>query len=75
MFSNDGFGIALGWSDPSDSAYPGWRQRVQLETYYRLQLTESWQLSPDLQVLSRPSDPNAEDRPVWVLGLRLLTEF
>ena len=73
--SNDGFGIAIGWTDPSTVAYPGWRQRFQLETYYRLQLTESWQLSPDFQFLSRPSDPQAEDRPIYAFALRLLTEF
>jgi len=73
--ADDGFGIAVGWSRPSDSAYPGWRERLQLETYYRLQLTESLQLSPDFQVLSRPADPSAEDRPVYAFGLRLLTTF
>jgi len=73
--SDDGFGVAIGWSRPSSSAYPGWRERMQLETYYRLQLTESWQLSPDFQVLSRPSDPMAEDKPVFAFALRLLTTF
>ena len=73
--SDDGFGVAIGWSRPSSSAYPGWRERLQLETYYRLQLTESWQLSPDFQMLSRPSDPMAEDKPVFAFALRLLTTF
>ena len=73
--NDDGFGIAIGWSKPSSSAYPGWRERIQLETWYRLQLTETWQFSPDFQVLSRPSDPNAEDRPVCAFALRLLTTF
>ena len=73
--SNDGFGVGLGWTDPSSSAYPGWRQRFQLETYYRLQLTETWQLSPDFQFLSRPANPESEERPVYAFALRLLTEF
>jgi carbohydrate-selective porin OprB len=73
--SNDGFGIGFGWSKPSSSAYPGWRDNVQLETYYRLQLTESLQLSPDFQVLSHPSDPSAEDKPVYSFALRLMTRF
>jgi hypothetical protein len=73
--SNDGFGIGIGWTDPSSTAFPGWRQRFQLETYYRLQLTESWQLSPDFQFLSRPADPQSEERPIYAFALRLLTEF
>ncbi len=73
--NDDGFGIAVGWSKPSASAYPGWRERLQFESWYRLQLTETWQLSPDFQVLSRPSDPSAADRPVYAVALRLLTTF
>lgn len=71
---DDGFGIAVGWSKPSGTAYPGWRENIQFETYYRLQLTHTWQISPDFQIV-RPADPAAEDKPVFSFALRLLTTF
>ena len=71
---NDGFGIAIGWSDPSDEYYAGWRENLQLEAYYRCQITHSWQLSPDFQVV-RPSDPQASGSAVFSVALRLLTTF
>lgn len=71
---NDGFGIAIGWSAPSDEYYPGWRENLQLEAYYRCQVTHSWQLSPDFQVF-RPSDPQASGSAVFSFALRLLTTF
>lgn len=71
---NDGFGIAVGWSQPSERYYPGWRQNLQMETYYRLQLTHTWQLTPDFQI-ARPSNPQAEDAAVFSFALRLMTTF
>ena len=71
---NDGFGIAIGWSNPSEDYYEGWRENLQMEMYYRCQLTHSWQLSPDLQIF-RPSDPQASSAAVFSFALRLLTSF
>ncbi len=72
--TNDGFGAAIGWSQPSERYYVGWRQNLQFETYYRLQLTHSIQISPDFQIV-RPSDPAAESGAVFAFGLRILTSF
>ena len=44
-----------------------------IETYYRIQLTESMQLSPDLQIVLQPA--TGADRPVYVFGIRLKTQF
>jgi hypothetical protein len=72
--ANDGFGAAIGWSQPSERYYEGWRQNLQFETYYRLQLTHTVQISPDLQIM-RPADPQADSGAVFALGLRVLTSF
>ena len=72
--ANDGFGAAIGWSAPSERYYRGWRENLQFETYYRLQLTHSVQLSPDFQIL-RPTDPDADSGAVFAFGLRILTSF
>ena len=71
---NDGFGIAIGWSNPSEDYYSGWRENLQMEAYYRCQITHSWQLSPDLQIF-RPSDPAASGAAVFSFALRLMTTF
>ena len=71
---NDGFGIAIGWSNPSDDYYAGWRENLQMEMYYRCQITHTWELSPDFQVF-RPSDPEASGAAAFSFALRLLTTF
>ena len=71
---NDGFGIAFGWSKPSERYFSGWRENVQMEAYYRVQLTHSWQLTPDFQIV-RPSDPEASGAAAFSFALRLLTTF
>ena len=44
-----------------------------LETFYRLQITDSMQLSPDLQVSFNPA--SGDGSPVVALALRLKTQF
>ncbi|MAB72182.1 MAG: hypothetical protein CMJ54_06710 [Planctomycetaceae bacterium] len=70
---DEAIGIGYSWSRPTD-LYAEPRREVQLvEAYYRIQLTDSMQISPDLQVLLRPA--TGPDRPVYVFGIRLKTTF
>ena len=70
---DEAIGIGYSWSRPTD-LYAEPRREIQLvEAYYRIQLTDSMQLSPDVQVLLRPA--TGPDRPVFVFGLRLTTTF
>ncbi|MHC4792890.1 MAG: carbohydrate porin [Planctomycetota bacterium] len=70
---DEAIGIGYSWSRPTD-LYAEPRREIQLvEAYYRIQLTDSMQLSPDLQVLLRPA--TGPDRPVYVFGIRLTTTF
>ncbi len=48
--------------------------QTMVEAFYRIQLTESMQLTPDIQVIFNPGAGNDNDVSV-VLGLRLTTDF
>ena len=50
------------------------RPQSMIEAFYRIQLTESMQLSPDIQVIFKPGTRSDVDTSV-VLGLRLTTDF
>lgn len=63
-------GLAVSWSQPSD---PADRDQVLVEAFYRLQITNSMQLSPDLQYIPEPSFGGTD--PVVVFALRLKTQF
>ena len=64
---DDMFGVAVAWSDPDAS---GFDAETMLEAFYRIQLTETFELSPDIQLVQ-----NQNDDLVTVLGLRLRTNF
>jgi len=63
----DGAGLALAWTDSSTA---GDRQQKTIETYYRLRLTGSLELTADLQLIDDPSNPQAKGGATWVFGLR-----
>ena len=62
-------GIGIAWSKASASSL---EDEVLIEMFYRIQLTESLQLSPDLQVLFHPTG-NAD--VVFLPGIRLRADF
>ncbi|MEC8560012.1 MAG: carbohydrate porin [Planctomycetota bacterium] len=73
----DLFGAAYNWSKPSsilaDSTLQEREQSI-FEVFYRIQLTGSCQLSPDIQVVVDPGLRSGNETSV-VLGLRLTTDF
>ena len=69
----DLIGLAYNWSKPSKLLATERSQNL-VEAFYRIQLTGSLQLSPDIQVVFDPGDrPGSET--VFVFGLRLTTDF
>ncbi len=44
-----------------------------MEVFYRLQLTDSMQLTPDLQIVLTPATGDPD--PIVLFGLRLRTQF
>jgi porin len=69
---SDMFGIAGAWGEPSNR--DGFRDEVLIETFYRIQFTQSLQFSPDIQLLVPPGNQDAND-VVAIFGARLKVLF
>jgi porin len=70
-FTSDWVGVAFMWAQPVDSTL---RDQLGVEAYWRLQITERVQFTPDLQIILNPTfRPNADLEVVG--GLRLLFSF
>jgi porin len=67
----DMFGFAVAWGDPSARST---QSETIVETFYRLQVTDAVQLSPDLQLVFNPAN-NSRDDFIAVLGARLRFQF
>lgn len=69
--SNDFFGIAAGWGNPSAEAL---RDQYTAEAFYRLQLLSSFAITPSVQIVQDPAaNPDADQ--VVLLGLRTRIQF
>lgn len=66
---NDQAGIGVSFTHPSSNDL---RDEYSVEAYYRLQLTEGIELSPDAQVIFDPSAGSQDVVGVFGLRLRLL---
>lgn len=65
---NDGiFGAALAWGQPEDRSLCN---QYVAELFYRIQLTQYIQLTPDFQLIAEPSR-NRDNDTIGVLGLRM----
>jgi porin len=70
-FNNDWLGLGFIWNDPSDGNRS---DDFGMETFWRLQLTENIQLTPDLQLYFDPSN-SSNGNTEAAFGLRLAMEF
>jgi porin len=70
-FTSDWIGVAFMWAQPADSSL---RDQFGVEAYWRLQMTERVQFTPDLQIIVHPTFRPSADVEV-VGGLRLLISF
>jgi porin len=63
-------GFGLNWGQPNESTFvPGLDDQITMETFYRIQITQQFALTPTLQFLKNPA-LNPVDDSLWVLGLR-----
>ena len=66
----DLLGVALNWGEPNaDTFGSGLDDQITAEVFYRIQLSENFALTPDLQFISDPAR-NPDDDSLWVLGIR-----
>ena len=70
-YKDDVVGVAVGWGQPRDR---GLRNQYVAELFYRMQITDYLQLTPDIQVIVDPSR-NHKDDIIGVFGLRLRLDF
>jgi porin len=64
-------GIGLNWSRPSDTAVaPGLDDQYTAELFYRIQLSQSLAITPDIQLIIDPA-LNPDDDSIFVAGLRV----
>lgn len=66
----DQAGLGFSWTNPADSDR---RNEYLFEAYYRIQLTEGIELTPDCQLIVDPSDSSKD--VLCVFGLRLRHRF
>ena len=63
-------GIGLNWGEPNESTFaPGLESQITMETFYRIQITQQFALTPSIQYLKDPA-LNPVDDSLWVVGLR-----
>ena len=70
---SDLVGIGFNWSKPTSEYRSTHREETFMELFYRLQLTDSMQLTPDLQIVLTPATGDPD--PIVLFGLRLRTQF
>jgi porin len=70
-YNNDWLGLGFIWTDPSDGTR---RDDYGMEMFWRLQLTEDIQVTPDVQLYFDPSrNPNRDLEAAF--GLRMGVSF
>jgi porin len=70
-YQDDIIGVAVGWGQPEDRNL---RNQAIAEVFYRMQITDYLQVTPDLQIIKNPSQ-NRSDDTIGVIGLRLRLDF
>lgn len=67
---SDLLGFGVNWSRPSETGVgPGLDDQYTAELFYRLQLSQNFALTPDVQLLIDPA-LTPEQSSIWVFGLR-----
>ena len=66
----DQLGVAANWGRPNEDSFgPDLDDQYTFEVYYRLQVTDQFALTPDIQYLVDPAQNPTEDS-LWIFGLR-----
>ena len=66
----DQLGVAANWGRPNEDSFgPGLDDQYTFEVYYRLQVTDQFALTPDVQYIVDPAQNPTEDS-LWIVGLR-----
>ena len=67
--------LGFGWAEPSEETFgPGLDDEYVIETSYKMQVSPSVSLLPDVQLLIDPAK-NPEEDTVWVFGIRAVVNL
>lgn len=70
MEGRDQLGAAFNWGQPNEDSFgPDLDDQYTFELYYRLQITQQFAITPDIQYIIDPA-LNPEEDSLWVFGLR-----
>jgi porin len=70
MGGRDQLGVAANWGRPNEDSFgPDLDDQYTFELFYRLQITEQFAVTPDIQYLIDPAQNPTEDS-LWIFGLR-----
>lgn len=73
--NRDLFGVALNWGKPNEKTFaPGLDNQVTAEAFYRLQFTQQFALTGDIQWLKDPA-LNPTESTIWMFNLRARVNF
>ncbi|MDA9982519.1 carbohydrate porin [Gammaproteobacteria bacterium] len=68
--NNSLIGLGFNWNEPNEDTFgPGLDDQYTVELFTRLQVTQNFQLTPDIQYVKNPA-LNTTANHSWVLGLR-----
>ena len=70
-YKDDLIGVAGSWGQPDDRSL---RDQYVAEVFYRMQITDFFQVTPDIQVIVKPAQ-NRDNQAIAVFGLRLRLDF
>jgi len=73
--NNSLLGLGLNWGEPNEGTFgPGLNDQYTIVLFARLQVTQGFQLTPDIQYIRNPAlNPTADES--WVAGLRARVYF
>ena len=66
---SDLLGLGLSWGRPNEADFGPGDDQFVTEVFYRLQLSQNFAITPDLQYINSPA-LNPDEDSIWILGLR-----
>ncbi len=62
--------FGFNWGRPNSNTFgPGLSDQYAMELFYRMNLTEQFTITPDIQLVKNPAQHSTEDT-IWVFGIR-----
>ena len=68
-------GVGFNWGDPNESSFPGGLDdQYAIEVFYRINISDQFVITPDIQLIKDPA-LNPAESTIWMFGLRARLAF